>query len=350
MDSPTRLRVIAAIVLTVCSVAGVQTASAAVSTIYRLNQKSTYQEGCFPPCLCPISQPALVRGTFVLTPEVQSDGFATYNVTDVNWTYVMGNQEVQVTGSGTYEVGGSSQQRLQLQLTVGDQPAVQFDSGLVGAKTTFPNIVVTISIHGERCFDQVFTVNASPVPLAEIHPYQLILDSSFQRGCFPPCACAIGPQQPLSGDFTLVDLQPTPLFAEFAVATVNWLAAAPPAAIPVHGVGFYQVGGEVAAQQELSLELTVGNEPQTRFDSGLVLTRAVFPLIDVTISIHGMRCNDTVMIVKAAPKRPDARFSEDVGPCQAAPGWRTRTSTDVSLPRSESVRRSRLGNSRATLA
>jgi len=302
MDTPTRLGVIAAIVLTVCSVAGAKSASAAVSTIYRLNQKSTYQEGCFPPCLCPISQPASVRGTFVLTPEAPSDGFAIYKVTDVNWTFAMGNQEVQVTGSGTYEVGGSSQQRLQLDLIVGDQPAILFDSGLVADKTAFPNIVVTISIHGERCFDQVFAVNASLVPLADIHPYQLVSGSSFQRGCFPPCTCAIGPRQPLSGGFTRVDLQPTPLFAEYAVVNVNWLAAAPPAAISVRGAGFYQVGGEVAVQQELSLELAVGSEPPTHFDSGLVQTKSIFPLIDVTISIHGMRCSDTVMVIKAAPK------------------------------------------------
>jgi hypothetical protein len=86
------------------------------------------------------------------------------------------------------------------------------------------------------------------------------------------------------------------------VVKINWVAAAPPATIPVRGDGFYQVGGEVAVQQELSLELAVGSEPLTHFDSGLVQTKAVFPLIDVTISIHGMRCGDTVMVIKAAPK------------------------------------------------
>jgi len=155
--------VIVGILLTICSVAGAQTASPAASTIYRLNQKSTYQEGCFPPCLCPISQLTSVRGTFILTPDERGDAFATYRVTDVDWIFELGNQTVQVTGSGTYELGGeASQQRLQLDLKVGDQPEVNFDSGLVAAKVSFPDIVVTISIHGERCFDQVFAVNARP--------------------------------------------------------------------------------------------------------------------------------------------------------------------------------------------
>jgi len=305
MNSPTKLwmGVIVGVLLTICSVAGAQSAVPAAATIYRLNQKSTYQEGCFPPCLCPISQPAPVSGTLILTADKSVDAFATYSVTEVNWRFVLRNQEVQVTGSGTYEIGGEPlQQRLQLDLKVGTQPVTHFDSGLVAAKAPFPNIVVTISIHGERCFDNVFAVSASPVPVAQIHPYQLLPGSSFQRGCFPPCTCAIGPRQPLSGDFALVNLQPTPLFAEFAVVNINWLAAAPPAAIAVHGAGFYQVGGEVAVQQELSLELAVGALPLTYFDSGLVLAKAVFPLIDVTIPIHGMRCADTVMVVKAAPK------------------------------------------------
>jgi hypothetical protein len=303
MNSPTKLRmgVIAGVLLTVCSIAGAQTAAPA--TIYRLNQKSTYQEGCFPPCLCPISQPASVNGTLILTPDKPVAAFAVYGVTDVNWRFVLGNREVQVTGFGTYEIGGEPlQQRLQLELKVGDQPATHFDSGLVAAKAPFPNIVVTISIHGERCFDNVFALNASPVSAAQIQPYQLLPGSSFQRGCFPPCTCALGPRQPLGGGFALVTLQPTPLFAEFAVVNINWLAAAPPAAIAVHGAGFYRVGGEVAKQQELSLELAAGSEPLTHFDSGLVPAKAVFPLVVVTISIHGMRCADTVMVVKAAPK------------------------------------------------
>jgi hypothetical protein len=301
MNSPTMLwmGVIVGVLLTICSLAGAQTVAAA-PTIYRLNQKSTYQEGCFPPCLCPISQPASVSGTLILTPDKPGAAFPTYSVTEVNWRFVLGNREVQVTGFGTYEIGGEPlQQRLQLELKVGTQPATHFDSGLVAAKAPFPNIVVTISIHGERCFDNVFAVNASPVPVAQ---YQLLSGSSFQRGCFPPCTCAIGPRQSLSGGFALVNLQPNPLFAEYAVVNVNWLAAAPPAAIAVHGAGFYKVGGEVAVQQELSLELAVGSEPLTHFDSGLVLAKAVFPLIDVTISIHGMRCADTVIVVKAAPK------------------------------------------------
>ena len=60
-------------------------ASAQTGTLYRLNEDSTFQQGCFPPCLCPIMIAVPVKGTFVLTP-IGFDGlFDTYTVTDVNW-------------------------------------------------------------------------------------------------------------------------------------------------------------------------------------------------------------------------------------------------------------------------
>src|SRR6266478_346281 len=60
-------------------------ASAQTSTLYRLNKDSTFQQGCFPPCLCPIMIAVPVKGTFVLTPTGFDGLFDAYTVTDVNW-------------------------------------------------------------------------------------------------------------------------------------------------------------------------------------------------------------------------------------------------------------------------
>jgi hypothetical protein len=46
---------------------------------------------------------------------------------------------------------------------VGDEEA-EFDSGLVGASSEFPDIDVRISIHGEQLFDTVIDVRAVPFP------------------------------------------------------------------------------------------------------------------------------------------------------------------------------------------
>ena len=276
-------------------------------TIYRLNPDGSYQQGCFPPCLCPVLQRTSVRGTFSLTFAGFDGLFENYTVTDVNWTVSQGDSELRVTGSGTYRVGGEFAlvEQLTLDLKVGDMPVQHFDSGLVVVGAASPNIRTSISLHGQYCFDTVFVVSASPVPAEQIHPYALTAESMFQRGCFPPCFCALW-ARPVSGTFALVDVQQTPLFSEFTVVDVDWLVDASSSGSPdiaIRGVGTYRVGGEVASQQQLSLDLTVGDEDPAHFDSGVVPGGGDFPLINSQISINGMRCFDTVIDVHAGPRR-----------------------------------------------
>src|SRR5205823_6203690 len=138
-------------------------ASAQTSTVYRLNKDSTFQQGCFPPCLCPIMIAMPVKGTFVLTPTGFDGLFDTYSVTDVNWLVAIGGNETIVTGSGTYKIGGefALQQQLSLDLQVGTNKVQHFDSSLVTGPAPFPDIKVTVSVNGQVCFDTVFEVSAS---------------------------------------------------------------------------------------------------------------------------------------------------------------------------------------------
>ena len=176
-----------------------------------------------------------------------------------------------------------------------------FDSGLVTGPAPFPDIKVTISVNGQQCFDTVFEVSASPVPLDQIHPYSLLDGSTFQRGCFETCDCAVGPLDPIIGTFALVPLDTTPLFREFAVVNVRWQALDPSDRIPVRGFGTYKVGGEFAVQHQLKLLLKVDGEDSALFDRGLVPGSGNFPRIDMPISISGAFCFDTVINIHAAP-------------------------------------------------
>jgi hypothetical protein len=45
----------------------------------------------------------------------------------------------------------------------------------------------------------------------------------------------------------------------------------------------------------------VGDDPVQHFDSGVVAPPVPFPLLDLTISIHGAYCFDTVIQVRARP-------------------------------------------------
>src|SRR5437867_4330146 len=278
-------------------------ASAQTGTLYRLNQDSTFQQGCFAPCLCPIMIAVPVKGTFVLTPTGFDGLFNTYAVTDVNSVVSIGGTNTTVPGNGTYKIGGevALQQQLSLDLQVGGDKVQHFDSGLVTGPAPFPDIKVTISVHGQVCFDTVFEVSASPVPLDQIHPYCLLEGSTFQRGCFEACDCAVGPLDPIIGTFALVPLDTTPLFREFAVVNVRWLALDPSDRIPVRGFGTYKVGGEFAVQHQLKLRLKVDGDDSALFDRGLVPGGGNFPRIDIPISISGAVCFDTVIDIRAAP-------------------------------------------------
>jgi hypothetical protein len=148
--------------------ASAQTDATASSVVHLLQEGSTYQRGCFAPCLCPILTEVPVRGTFGLT-FAGSDGlFSAYRVTDVNWTASLGESELRITGSGTYTIGGefALEQRLELDLELGDGTVEHFDSRRVtGPRVPLPGIDLRVSIHGEYCADTVIRVNAAPAPL-----------------------------------------------------------------------------------------------------------------------------------------------------------------------------------------
>jgi hypothetical protein len=132
--------------------------------------------------------------------------------------------------------------------------------------------------------------------------YRLDDGSTFQRGCFDPCACPAGPILPIQGTFRLTPTSSDPLFDHYAVTNVEWMVRQPDGStLSVAGSGTFKIGGEVAITEELSLDLVVGSEAVQHFDSGVVAPPVQFPLLDLTISIHGMYCYDTVIRVRARP-------------------------------------------------
>ena len=135
--------------------------------IYRLHRGSTYQHGCFPPCMCPMMLEVPLRGVFRLVPTGSAGGFLTFAVTDVTWVADLPSGPVKITGTGTYRLSALAttvhQQQLALDLVVGNDLIQRFDSGLVPATTDFPKIDVEISIHGQYCVDTVMRLHASPL-------------------------------------------------------------------------------------------------------------------------------------------------------------------------------------------
>jgi hypothetical protein len=297
------------ILLAATGAATAQTATDTLPILYRLDKGSNYEQGCFGPCACPVLVSTPAAGTFVLTPAGFDGLFNNFKVTDINWIVSINGADTFVTGSGTYKVGGefAVQQELVLDLKVGDGAVQHFDSGLVGSTVPYPGIDVTVSVNGMTCFDTVFHVVTSPVPVNQIRTYRLVSGSSFQRGCFNACDCAVGAKLPMTGNFALVPLVSASPWNEFAVVNARWrvldsTATGALSGFPVRGEGVYLFGGDFAVQQRMNLIMKVDKEAPAHFDSGLVVGGGT-PRIDVRVSVVGAVCVDTILEIHAEPRK-----------------------------------------------
>ena len=131
-------------------------------------------------------------------------------------------------------------------------------------------------------------------------PYQLGSEAKFESGCFDPCACPVLIQAPVKGTFALVPAGFDGLYQHFDVVNVDWRIPNGDVQVHVTGSGRYKVGGEVAVQQQLTLDLALDGGPPGTYDSGLVPGEP-FPGIEVDVALHGFFCRDSAFHVQAHP-------------------------------------------------
>ncbi|GMU21928.1 MAG: hypothetical protein AMXMBFR13_20160 [Phycisphaerae bacterium] len=273
----------------------------APSTLYRLTDKSTWQRGCFEPCLCPISLEAPVSGTFVLTPEPSPALFATYTLTEIRWMVTQGDQKLSLTGQGTYRIrtGGEPAHQLLLDLQSSEGTSEHYDSGLIPGGSEFPAIDIIASINGMYCFDTAIHVVAEPAKPATV--YRLGKGSTYQQGCFDRCACPLREPVPITGTFLLAFEEQNPLFTVYSVSNIDSYVTDYGDVRHLSGSGTYEVGGEFAITHRLRLELRTNAGPVEPFDSGYRIGGSEFPAIDIEFGLAGEVCLDTVIRLLAKP-------------------------------------------------
>jgi hypothetical protein len=106
----------------------------------------------------------------------------------------------------------------------------------------------------------------------------------------------------LTGTFDLRSLPPDPMFSNYAVENVKWVANESARPLEITGSGTYRVGGEVALQERMILDLSIDGGPSERYDSGDVAGGGDFPRITIVIRRHlSSTCLDTVMTIDASP-------------------------------------------------
>jgi len=161
------------------------------------------------------------------------------------------------------------------------------------------------------CLATLAALPARPLAAQVLDPIQsrLVAGSEFEYGCFGPCACPVFLAGALDGSFTLYRTSVDPLFEHYALLNILWkyTTGAPGSERTVHvtGHGTFDIGGEVALEQRMQLDL-VFQDPtlpvlEQSFDSGFVPVRATFPAMDVDVYSHLGGCVDSLLHVIASP-------------------------------------------------
>jgi hypothetical protein len=153
--------------------------------------------------------------------------------------------------------------------------------------------------------------------------YTLGDTSTYTTGCFDRCDCPILGPVPMRGTFLLTLESTDPLFTNYSVSQVNWRVRFGDSVRSLTGSGAYRIGGEVALQHQLTLDLITDAGPPQHFDSGLVPVSSTFPAIDITASINNQsQCHDTLLEIHARPASTVYRLGREslylrgcFGPC-----------------------------------
>ena len=144
--------------------------------------------------------------------------------------------------------------------------------------------------------------------------YVLGPNSFFQYGCFAPCLCPVFSSQSVQGTFDLKHLGFDGLYDTYEVSNVRWTVPTASTTLNITGSGLYRIGGEVAVQKQMVLDLAFGENPTQHFDSGLIGGEYDFPRIDISVSLHAMTCFDSVVHVQASPLSASSVEAETVSP------------------------------------
>jgi hypothetical protein len=133
---------------------------------HKLKPGTTFQEGCVPPCLCPVLISEEVIGTFTLVQERSIPLYARYRLDNISWTITDPNGEVlhTITGQGTYRLGGKkfrAVHQLILDIGIDGTDTQHLDSGLIPGGGEFPTISISVN-RGTSCYDIWMDIKAAP--------------------------------------------------------------------------------------------------------------------------------------------------------------------------------------------
>jgi hypothetical protein len=280
--------------------------TASAGTLYRLSAGSDYSEGCTSPCKCAVILYEDLSGTFELSKKSADPLYTIYDLNNIHWLVSSSDGKTvhEISGSGTYKIGGEVALMNQLTLVLNvDGEKISLDSGLIAGGAGFPEMKIPVSTNTE-CRGTWITIEAKPASI-EPDSYQLNDGSSYAEGCVSPCKCLIRSAN-LAGTFSLKGSANAAKFQQFSVENILWQASFGDGnERTIKGNGLYLQGLKNGKYlQRMTLKLRINGGKTQEFDSGFVPTEAGLPKIAIALD-RGTQCYDTIIQLQASPAGSD---------------------------------------------
>jgi hypothetical protein len=137
--------------------------------------------------------------------------------------------------------------------------------------------------------------------------YELAPDTIFQEGCVAPCMCPVMLSEEVKGTFLLTrQKSDNQWYSLYRLSRLHWTVTAPDGGIlhTINGRGIYQVGGDFALTQQLTLEVRIDGGELQYLDSGMIPGGEEFPVIAISVD-RGTECYDIWLNIRAVPVKTD---------------------------------------------
>jgi len=267
-------------VLTILLAGGPSVCWAQNRITYTLLDGSTLTDDC-PVC----GRPTIIvpiKGTFVLALREQNPLFTTYEVQELRFSAFNGAPEYEVTGGGTYEIGGEVAvvQRMSLKVQIGQVPGIDLKSGDVPPGQPWPKIEIDVTQEPVNPL-QTFSIHIIGSPVQVARSYMLLDGSTLTDDC---TICDRRPIiVPMRGTFSLSLRETNPLFTVYDLRDINFDASNGILEYLVKGEGTYEIGGEVALMQRMQLKVQIDGVLGVELKSDYGPPQRVWPMIEIDV-------------------------------------------------------------------
>lgn len=248
-----------------------------------------------------------LSGTFNFTKQASPLDWDVFQLESFRWLGLASRGGKGLEGTGSYSVTArfGNTKELNLRARIGGL-AVELTSGAVANDANWPLLdIVARGTVRNGAATTTYTLRLVAAPELRVWHYRLFEGAYFMNDC--PICDRVPIQEPMRGGFDLVLMEENPLFSRYLLRDINLTSSLSGFARKITGHGSFQIGGEVALRQQMTLELTVqspdGTESKLFKESSGAVTK-FWPMMDTSLDeTEGTMTKTFRLRLNAAPLR-----------------------------------------------